>query len=356
MIKILYKLYNMPFFRIIKMSLNFILVVTGFKTLHEFISDLGPFYVKMAQLAVTRPDVFSQNIIQRLLGLTDHVSSQAVVYQDIVYHQPLASGSIAQVFELDERRVIKIKRDDSSIRDDANFVIALLGVPIFRWLSKKISIVRCADKLTEMIQTTLPEHLNFVQEVNNMRYYKTIAGDIILPDVYEYDSQTIVMQKINGKTLDQIDNPELALRQLSQHVIDVLLRHNVIHGDIHPGNILVTETGVALLDFAVVHRISTEKVLLLYILFQAIKHGQVELLAKTICSNSTEQVQDKFNQEIQQNISSDLYRTINVIVQTCLKYDVIMDESLLPALNSLAQLDGVCKRYCQQDLFSMIVI
>lgn len=349
----------MSIFRFISLSFNFCLVMIGIKSLHDFISDLGPFYVKMAQIAVTRPDIFNQNLIRRLQGLTDHVSSQPIIYQDVLYDKPLASGSIAQVFQLDDNRIIKIKRDEDKIQQHANFVIGLLNMSIFKWISRKISIVRCADRLTEMIQTTLPDHLNFIQEVQNMRDYEKIKGDIIVPDVYQYDKNTIVMQKINGKTLDQVDDPRVALRQLSQHVIHTLLKHNIIHGDIHPGNILVTDNGVALLDFAVVHRISTQNKLSLYILFQAIKNGHLELLVKTICRNNTEQIQDKFNQDIVKNTNSshcDLYQTLNVIIQTCLKYNVMMDESLLQPLNSLAQLDGVCKQYCDHGLFSMVSI
>lgn len=73
------------------------LILVGYKTLPDLIQSLGTFYVKLAQIATTRPDIVSEKLIYRLKPLQDHVPFSP---GDVRLENLIFSGSIALIYDV----------------------------------------------------------------------------------------------------------------------------------------------------------------------------------------------------------------------------------------------------------------
>lgn len=247
-------------------------------------AELGPAFVKLAQVFASRADLIPEPYISALATLTDRVppvpwatirgtlqrawaQDPHAVLQDLS-PEPLASGSLGQVHRAryaGEDVVVKVLRPgvEAIIERDvrlAQYIVDRVyrrfphhhvrGFRIVldefaRNVGGEMDFVREAEQGTRMRE-------RFADELR-LRIPRVIAG-LTRRDV-------LVMEYLEGTRIDRLDG-SAALRHTSPRALTellietyarMMLRDGVFHADPHPGNLLVDNQGrLILLDFGMV--------------------------------------------------------------------------------------------------------
>jgi ubiquinone biosynthesis protein len=251
-------------------------------------TELGPSFIKLAQLLSTRPDLIGPQYAEEFKKLQDKVppfpseeakrivESEIKLPLDRVFgsfeDEPVAAASIAQVHQavlLDGNSVIvKVQRPDikEQLETDIDilFTVAnlmLKNIPESQFLNP-VGIV-------EEFQKTVKKELNFVEEGQNAcRFRRNFEKnpDVYFPVIYpDYLSEKVlVMERIEGVRIDDIESIRALgfdLRELAKTGVDMyfkmILQDGFFHGDPHPGNIFITPSGqIAMMDFGIVGRVN----------------------------------------------------------------------------------------------------
>ncbi len=244
------------------------------------LESLGTTFVKLGQGLSLHSELLSDDVIQALNKLQDHVACFAgeLALQEIersigqplsaafaeVELAPMAAGSIAQVHRarlLDGKPVIiKVRRPgirrqiEQDVRILRWFVRTLLFVlPRFQ----RLLSLELIDELSRNLhrETTFrQEAANIARFVDMFRGSPTIHVPAAVPQL---SSDWILVQEMSiGR---RIDDPAVRAdgKRLAQNLVDAYLHQifaaGVFHGDPHPGNIFVLDDGrLCLHDFGLV--------------------------------------------------------------------------------------------------------
>jgi ubiquinone biosynthesis protein len=340
-----------PFFRLIKkLLLGIPQLIIQQISFADLVASCGPFYIKLAQLMTTRPDLVPKWLIQALIPLQDKVAPEAIYSKLSLIEPPIASGSIAQVYILNQEQfehVVKIKRPSlkKEISATFNFCQFLIGGTYFT----------IGKHLCELVDESLQMHLDFIGEVENMelaRNYFQTNQKVLIPEVVEdlSNESQIVMTYIRGGPLEAsviIDFLEI--------VYEMVFVHRFIHGDLHEGNIILTpEKRIAIIDWGTVEIISHEDLTLLLIFFEGLFTGEVEFLAKVMTHQ--QEVSSTFQKDLseifQQN--SQLAKILEDLVDLMQKHQVKLRESLLKPLLTLVVAEGIAEKYLDSCLIPFL--
>ena len=278
----------------------------GLEGLCEALEGLGPSFVKAGQTLATRPDVVGAAAAEELgrlqSGAAPFSSSVACgileeelggppheVFKDLS-PEPVAAASLGQVYRgttRDGRAVaVKVQRPGAlaQVRTD----IALLAGAL-RALRGAAGMSRDLTPLAEEVGSALCGELDYVQEARNLREFSTsLRGhpDVVVPQPLEElsTSRVLTMEWVDGQGLQELarlaagkpstsgrppTDGEAAGRARSDllRLVDLgvdsslyqLLESGVLHGDPHPGNLLLTKDGrLAYLDLGQVLRVDPE--------------------------------------------------------------------------------------------------
>ncbi|RJQ51489.1 MAG: AarF/ABC1/UbiB kinase family protein [Nitrospiraceae bacterium] len=246
-------------------------------------SELGPSFIKLAQLLSSRPDLITAEYADEFKKLQDKVppfpsekavqiiESELKVYLKDVFSDfeevPVAAASIAQVhyatLKTGEKVVVKVQRPDirQVIQDD----ITILGA-ITRLMVKYIPESRLFDPegIVNEFSKTVRKELDFIAEAKNAQRFKrnfTEVREICIPTIYSHllSEKVIVMERFEGVRIDNIpgieafgiDRCELA-RQGVNAYFKMIFEDGFFHADPHPGNIFVFPDGrLGLVDFGI---------------------------------------------------------------------------------------------------------
>jgi ubiquinone biosynthesis protein len=258
--------------------------------LRRVLEDLGPSFIKLGQIASTRPDVFPEDIIAELKRLQEHttplpfevlrgeVEEQLGPLAEVFTsfdEQPLASASIAQVHRatlLDEGAavdvVVKIQRPGvrSVIEKDID-LLYLLAHAIERSLPESRTYNPVA--LVTEFDRCIHAELDFVREAEHAeRFAENFANvaHVRFARIYKQASthKVLTMQYLNGKSLYEAiaaghRGPVIAKRAVGI-VIKQIFEDGFFHADPHPGNILISgsvdEPVIAMIDVGLVGRLT----------------------------------------------------------------------------------------------------
>lgn len=253
-------------------------------------AELGPTFIKLAQVLSSRPDLITTQFANEFKKLQDEVppfpvaDAKRIIEEEIKlpiekvfkYFDDLqiAAASIAQVHRatlLDGSEVVlKVQRPNikEQIESDINILTT-----IARLLDKYVPESRFFNPLgiVEEFAKTVRKEMDFVEEARNCsRFRKNFEHDIdvYIPKIYaEFVSEKVlVMEMIEGVRIDDIkaiDEMGLDRKRLAKIGVDAyfkqILEDGFFHADPHPGNIFVMSTGmIAFLDFGIVGRVSDE--------------------------------------------------------------------------------------------------
>lgn len=238
------------------------------------LQKIGVPAVKLGQLASTRFDMLPAALLHELGALRGSVNP--VPYPYIAYAlrsaytqplneifqqidtEPLAVASIGQVHRATlvsgDEVVIKVRKPNV-IKEVKAFMRVVKGVFFpFRIFSK----VNRVYNLVLELESTLKDELDFRVEDNNALIVSKRLRSAKVPHIYrEYTtSSTFVMEYIKGYTLDNVKYTSLDVKP--QQLIELLFEQifaGCFHADMHPGNILVDDKDLYLIDFGMVGRL-----------------------------------------------------------------------------------------------------
>lgn len=246
-------------------------------------SELGPSFIKLAQILSSRPDLITIEYSNEFKKLQDKVppfssekardiieSEFGISLSDLFLrfeNNPVAAASIAQVhnavLKSGEKVIVKVQRPD--IREIIETDISILGT-IARLLLKYIPESRLFDPegIVDEFSRIVKKELDFVSEAKNAQRFKRNLEDneyIHIPHVYtEYlSSKVIIMERIEGVRIDDIegiesigaDRHEIAKRGVDAY-FKMIFEDGFFHADPHPGNIFVMPDGrIGLMDFGI---------------------------------------------------------------------------------------------------------
>ena len=246
--------------------------------------ELGPTFVKLAQVLSMRPDLVPPDVAAELQKLQDEVSPfsyervRSIIKEELkqeletafshIDEQPLAAASIAQVHRAtlhDGRQVvIKIQRPDIEevINVDLEILSDLAAVLVHHSLN---SVVSDPVAVVEEFNRSIHRELDFLSEGRNIhRFGRLFADDptVLIPSFYpELSSpRVLVMDFVDGikaSHLEELEreglDPTVIAERGTQLILKQVFQHGFFHADPHPGNILVLEGNViAPLDFGMV--------------------------------------------------------------------------------------------------------
>jgi ubiquinone biosynthesis protein len=253
-------------------------------------ADLGPTFIKLAQVLSSRPDLITTQFADEFKKLQDEVppfpvlEAKKTIEEDIKLpldrifkyfdDLPIAAASIAQVHRAElfdgSDVVVKVQRPD--IREQIESDINILTT-IARLLDKYVPESRFFNPkgIVEEFSRTVRKEMDFVEEARNCcRFRRNFEHnpDVYIPKIYSefVTEKVLVMEMIDGVRIDSIaaiDEMGLDRKRLAKIGVDAyfkqILEDGFFHADPHPGNIFVMPTGmIAFLDFGIVGRVSDE--------------------------------------------------------------------------------------------------
>ncbi len=255
------------------------------------LEDLGPSFVKLGQIASTRPDVLPADLITELKKLQDSVPP--VAFADIklqveeslgaelgeVFESfdetPLAAASIAQVHRAvlrtadgPEDVVVKVQRPGiaHTIASDLDLLHTFAAL-VERAIPE--SRIYSPVGLVQQFDHAITNELDFATEADNaQRFAKNFEGmrNVCFPKVYKAASskRVLTLEFLDGCKIDGAIAAGHSGKRIARIALDVIVKQifedGFFHADPHPGNVLVLgkpeDPVVAMLDLGMVGRLS----------------------------------------------------------------------------------------------------
>ena len=257
---------------------------TGAQHLREALEELGPTFVKLGQIASTRPEILPPAYTEELSKLQDDVPPAP--WEDIkplleeelgqpmeeVFlafdPEPIASASLAQVYAaiLEDRTQVVVKVQRPNIERVIATDLAIIN-DMARLAAERLSWTAAYDPvgLAEEFGIALMAELDYGREGRNADRFRVNFADapyIYVPKVYwRYSSKRVLIQeRITGIKPDNIarldaegyDRDEIAMAA-ARFIIQEILEDGYFHADPHPGNLVILPGNViGLIDFGTV--------------------------------------------------------------------------------------------------------
>jgi predicted unusual protein kinase regulating ubiquinone biosynthesis (AarF/ABC1/UbiB family) len=248
------------------------------------LADLGPTFIKLAQVFAARADILPEPYLSAIGTLTDQVPplppgvAQQVVREELGRDvaelferfdaEPLAAASLGQVHRASYAGgevVVKVLRPgvEATVAEDLDVsfrILFLLNVLFPNHHTRAITAI--VSEFAKRIR----DELDFREEA---RYAATLRRNfqaeprVVVPEVVTalVTRRVLVLEYVEGTRIDRLQDRlasgELDLHRLLETVVDayirMMLEDGVFHADPHAGNLLVDARGrLVLLDFGMV--------------------------------------------------------------------------------------------------------
>ncbi|HEY0261847.1 MAG TPA: lipopolysaccharide core heptose(II) kinase RfaY, partial [Chitinophagales bacterium] len=257
---------------------------TRYERIRMAVVELGPTFIKLAQILSNRPDIIPEGLVREFEKLQSRVPpfdskvAVAIVEREIgrpiseVFEEfdeiPLASASIGQVHKAKmrtgEQVVVKVQRPTvASLMERDLSIIKDVVHRADRYLRKQ-GIINAED-VVNVFDRALQKELDYKNEARNIERFRTLyrhRRDFYIPKVYrEFSTDKIlIMEYVEGckiTDIEQLKKWNISPKDVVERGMDIYLtqifEYGYFHGDPHPGNILVREDGtIVLLDFGMI--------------------------------------------------------------------------------------------------------
>lgn len=254
------------------------------------LAELGPTFIKLAQVFASRADILPEPYLSEIGALTDRVPPisleevEGVIEREYGHPaqemfvalepEPLAAASLGQVHRarLDDRDVVvKVLRPgvEELVATDLE---AAFRVLFFVNVLFPNHHVRAITTIVREFAKRIEEEMDFREEARNAGMIRAnFSGDprVRVPQIIEPYTRrrVLVLEFMEGTKIDRLQDRIVAgnvsLDTLIETIIEVyvqmMLVDGVFHADPHPGNLLVDPEGrLVLLDFGMVIRVEQE--------------------------------------------------------------------------------------------------
>lgn len=252
------------------------------------LEELGPTFVKLGQIASTRPDLLPADILQELTGLQDKVhefpyeEAARILEEELgappgelfadFSQLPIAAASIGQVYmawlEDGTRVAVKVQRPDiqALIETDLDILAdwARMAEARLEW-ARRYRLGEVVDELGRALRTEM-DYMAEARNTDKFRTYCKAQKGLIAPEViWEYCTKRVLTTgyiegiKLSDRAaLEQagLSGSELAER-FTASIFHQILVAGYFHADPHPGNVLgLTDGRLAFIDFGMVGRLA----------------------------------------------------------------------------------------------------
>ncbi|SFL67736.1 ABC1 kinase family protein [Pelosinus propionicus] len=278
------------------------------------LEQLGPTYVKIGQIASTRPDLLPPELIVELEKLQDAVPAFSFTevrfvlqeelggtLEEFFQHfepEPLAAASIGQVHEavLKSGKTVAVKIQRPSIASDIQtdleilYELAHLAERRFHW-AKTYQLIDMIDEFSKSLRSEL-DYTSEARNAEKIAKHSTNNPMIYIPKVYwNYSTQKVLTAEyIKGIKISKKEdlkqqgyNLSHLAERFAKEIFHQIFMEGFFHGDPHPGNVIVLPGEIiAFLDFGMVGRLSPEMKYNLSSLVIGLMHQNSDELAKAI--------------------------------------------------------------------------
>ena len=254
----------------------------------EALQELGPIFIKFGQMMSMRPDVFPDHIVTELRPLQDQVepfpSEQARAAIEKAIGQPIseifsefddipvASASVAQVhhavLKSGEDVVVKVLRPDMEKQVQRDIGVMLTFARLFRLFWPKAKNYNPVEVVLSYAETLTNSLDLMIEAASSNRFRVQHLNDefVNVPRVnWNFSrSEVMVMERVEGIPIREVEALREAgvdLNKLSERLINMffvqVFEDGFFHGDLHPGNMFVSESGVLnIVDFGITGSLS----------------------------------------------------------------------------------------------------
>ncbi len=349
------------------------------------IEELGPTFIKLAQVLSLRPDLVPLELAKELEKLQDRVEPLPFEKMKTVleeeFEKPyteifeenfelLASASIGQVYKarLKTGEVVAVKILKPGIEEKIFADIAILQ-RLAKLLREKflvygIDLVRIVEEFAKSIKKELDFH---IEALNLKRFAGNFKNNpnIKVPKLYEEYStrRVLTMEYINGIKISDIEKLKengYDLKDITKKSFNLLCEqifiHRFFHADPHPGNLMVYEGKIVFIDFGIMGRLSEEDRENIIEMIYYITKGEEEKAALYILKLSKVENEidiSSFKKEMADIISTyintslknvELKSLLNDILKVMHRYRIYFKEDNYLLAKALVTTEGISKK------------
>ncbi|BDC98529.1 ABC1 kinase family protein [Persicobacter psychrovividus] len=290
------------------------LTLTRAKRVRLTAEELGPTFVKLAQIMSNRPDLLPEDWVTELAKCQKDSTPvpnwdiKAFISQNLkkpcdqvfryVNPVPIACGSIAQahhaIHQDGTEMVLKLQRPNirKTIEADLDILTLIAGQ-----MEKNTELFSSLKPLTliESFRKHMREELDFLHESRNIQAFYQQHKDsskVVSPKVYKTltTPTLLAMEKMEGTHIDLwVAEDEQQKQRMIKNMIDSfftqIIENGFFHADPHAGNIMIQEHAViCFLDFGNMGRLTQlQRDVLSRLLFQFLQKDS-RRVAKTVRS------------------------------------------------------------------------
>lgn len=349
------------------------------------IEELGPTFIKLAQVLSLRPDLIPLDLAKELEKLQDSVTPlpfeemKKVLEEELeceytdVFEEEftlLASASIGQVYKArlkcGDTVAVKILKPgiEEKIYADIAILLRLAKLLRDRFLVYGIDLVKIVEEFAKSIKKELDFN---IEALNMRRFYANFKNnpDIIVPRVYEKYSKkrVLTMQYIPGIKISEVEKLKKAgydLKEITKKGFDLICEqifiHRFFHADPHPGNLLVSDGKIVFLDFGIMGRLSEEdQKYFTELIYYVIKNKEEKAALYVLKLSKVPEDIDvsSFKKEMADIISTYFYSSLDKIelksliddmMKVMQKYRIYFKEENYLLAKSIVTMEGVGKR------------
>ena len=254
------------------------------------VADLGPAFIKLAQVFAARADILPEPYLSAIGTLTDQVPpllpgvAETVIREELeddparIFDrfdaEPLAAASLGQVHRASfhgREVVVKVLRPgvEEVVRRDLDVSFRILFLLNLLFPGHQ---VRAITAIVSEFSKRIADELDFREEARNaatLRRNFATEPRVVVPEVVGELTRrrVLVLEYVEGTRIDRLqqrlDAGELRLdalmTTLAEMYIKMMLEDGVFHADPHAGNLLVDAEGrLVLLDFGMVLQVERE--------------------------------------------------------------------------------------------------
>ena len=264
-----------------------VLGYTRWERIRMCAEELGPTFVKLAQILSIRPDIIPEPLIKELEKLQDQVPAfpfeqvQEIIERETgkriedlfasFTQKPLASASIGQVHRArlkgGDEVVVKIQRPGVAALVESDLAILTEAVSRSERYLKKQGMLNPKD-VVHTFERSITKELDYNNEARNIekfrKFYRNYTN-FYIPKAYREMSteQFMVIEYADGckiNDITQLRSWGLDPRKVAENGMAIYLtqifEYGYFHADPHPGNVFVRQDGViCLIDFGMVGRL-----------------------------------------------------------------------------------------------------
>ncbi len=355
--------------------------------IRKTVEELGPTFIKLAQILSTRPDLIPLDLAEEFSKLQDQVEPLPFEQIEPIFIQEfgksvdelfegeltlLASASLGQVYKgrLKNNQEVAIKVLKPGVTKMIELDIAIMR-KIATLLENKLQNYGIDSPLAiiEEFERTIKKELDFsIEALNLKRFAKNFENDttIFVPKLFEELSSSLVLtmeyiQGIKVSNIKELKNAGLDPKKIAKRGFNLIAKqiflYRFFHADPHPGNIFVLLDGrIAFIDFGMMGSISQkDRKHFLEVIYYIVKQEEEKaaLAMLHLAKIKNEKIdKDAFAKDMGDVIRTYFYgslKELNIkkmfhdIISLMSRYKVYFKENNYLLIKSLITIEGVGK-------------